>query len=46
MAWKPLKDDEPVRTRRQVKRAAQRQAALPPPRDYPEREVPPWKPQG
>lgn len=38
--------DEPARTRRQIKRAAQRQAALPPPKDYPEREVEPWKPLG
>jgi len=38
--------DAPSRSRRQIKRQAQRQAALPPPRDYPEREPPPWKPLG
>jgi len=38
--------DEVPRTRRQIKRQAQRQAALPPPKDFPEREVDPWKPLG
>lgn len=38
--------DEAPQSRRQIKRQAQRQAALPPPRDYPERDVPPWKPMG
>lgn len=39
-------DYSPPRTARQIKRQAQRLAALPPPKDYPEREVEPWKPLG
>lgn len=39
-------EEHPGRRPRQIKQARQRDASLPPPKDYPEREPPPWKPMG
>lgn len=41
-----MRQTEPQLKPGKIKRLQRRQAALPPPRDYPEREPPPWKPLG